>query len=530
MLQKMTKTFLITLTLIQVNVVYSMERIYREYSCEDSQPEENPCIVTLLQRDCDAIAAIHFLKDRVLLQLQDETFIDGNSCFNEIPNIHPALLKKYLHNASVKVINLSDGSHKIKICPLLLGGGKTMGLHTAVIAKDHKKVQECIKKKILKDKEYSIDSLNEANESSLMLACGANGGDLDIIKILVENDANIHLHNGTTGNTALLLACQYGYVDIADYLLSKIKRTDLEEVNNSGETALALACQHKKMAVIRLLITNGANPRKIKPSLWSTLDEDVKYLMQMEEPAYTSPASPTSASTTKAEKKQTTESKVNKDDDQTKQQAKTQKSAEPNDKSSKQSTRQSTPSAPGNTASGAAQSKQSESASATPQPVALQKFHDAIRAKDMTRVEAIYREHEQTNKRFIIDTPDEHLNTALHIACSESGGSREIVGFLIKKGADLKKKNQSGTTPFMLCCINNHIECVTFLLLHDGRLVDDFNNNKLTALAIVSKDGNIAMIKLLLQNGATKGSIPSSTFEKLPPNIKSLLNQQSTTL
>jgi ankyrin repeat protein len=62
------------------------------------------------------------------------------------------------------------------------------------------------------------------------------------------------------GNTPLLLATQIGYAEAADLLLKR--RASVDAINSRGETPLILATQKRDVAMVRLLLAAGANPRR----------------------------------------------------------------------------------------------------------------------------------------------------------------------------------------------------------------------------------------------------------------------------
>lgn len=62
------------------------------------------------------------------------------------------------------------------------------------------------------------------------------------------------------GNTPLSLAAQIGWVEGAELLLKRRASVDL--ANGKGETPLILAVQRRDMAMVRLLLANGANPKR----------------------------------------------------------------------------------------------------------------------------------------------------------------------------------------------------------------------------------------------------------------------------
>lgn len=62
------------------------------------------------------------------------------------------------------------------------------------------------------------------------------------------------------GNTPLIIATQMGYAEGADLLLKR--RATVDATNSRGETPLIVATQQRDVAMVRLLLAAGANPRK----------------------------------------------------------------------------------------------------------------------------------------------------------------------------------------------------------------------------------------------------------------------------
>lgn len=62
------------------------------------------------------------------------------------------------------------------------------------------------------------------------------------------------------GNTPLIIATQMGYAEGADLLLKR--RATVDATNSRGETPLIVATQQRDVAMVRILLTAGANPRK----------------------------------------------------------------------------------------------------------------------------------------------------------------------------------------------------------------------------------------------------------------------------
>ena len=83
--------------------------------------------------------------------------------------------------------------------------------------------------------------------------------DLVWLNYLLARGARPDIQNNQ-GNTPLTLASQLGWVDGAQLLLARRASVDLP--NSRGETALILAVQRRDLAMVRLLVEKGANPKR----------------------------------------------------------------------------------------------------------------------------------------------------------------------------------------------------------------------------------------------------------------------------
>uniref|UniRef100_A0A1B0DGC2 Uncharacterized protein n=1 Tax=Phlebotomus papatasi TaxID=29031 RepID=A0A1B0DGC2_PHLPP len=147
-----------------------------------------------------------------------------------------------------------------------------------------------------------LSERDDTNASPLILA--ALGGRLDVMKILVDNGADISDKNWN-GHSSLQYACSKGFKDIVEYLLDKgadvnvrddrndtclhrlastgrtdimemlIKspqRIDLDGQNAEGDTPLHLACQEKNLDCVALLVESGASVHILNKAKKSPLD------------------------------------------------------------------------------------------------------------------------------------------------------------------------------------------------------------------------------------------------------------------
>jgi ankyrin repeat protein len=102
--------------------------------------------------------------------------------------------------------------------------------------------------KILFDK-YRINVREDKDFASemLLLACK---GSLDIVKFLIEKNADLEAYN----NSAITFASSYGNVDIVSFLVEKNAN-----IHAQDEAPLSLAATNKNFEVVKLLLDHGAH-------------------------------------------------------------------------------------------------------------------------------------------------------------------------------------------------------------------------------------------------------------------------------
>jgi ankyrin repeat protein len=83
--------------------------------------------------------------------------------------------------------------------------------------------------------------------------------DLTWTNFMLSRGANPNVKD-SQGNSALHIAALLGFPEGAELLLSRKAQVNLG--NNSGETPLIIAVQQRNLAMIRLLLANGADPKQ----------------------------------------------------------------------------------------------------------------------------------------------------------------------------------------------------------------------------------------------------------------------------
>ena len=105
--------------------------------------------------------------------------------------------------------------------------------------------------------------------SCLLVSCC--DGYLDNVVLLLEHGADPY-HKVKGGKTCLMMASQYGHIDIVHLLLSS-KQVDIKRLINAqteaGWTALALSYKHPK--IVELLLEHGADPNLHTNDGWTPL-------------------------------------------------------------------------------------------------------------------------------------------------------------------------------------------------------------------------------------------------------------------
>jgi ankyrin repeat protein len=103
-------------------------------------------------------------------------------------------------------------------------------------------------------------SPNDPDDSgNTALIYAAKFSNVTMVQILLQHNADPD-HRDQFGNTALHWAAEQGDIDIIRYLIAY--RANVDAQNREGLTPLMMAAREGKALATRLLIDNGADPRK----------------------------------------------------------------------------------------------------------------------------------------------------------------------------------------------------------------------------------------------------------------------------
>lgn len=105
-------------------------------------------------------------------------------------------------------------------------------------------------------KQFPIIKENIRNGNRpLCVAC--EEGHLDVVKLLIENGANVNMHD-RMHNKPLYYACKNGHLDVAKWLILKGSEVDVGSIDYNI-TPLYIACNEGHFDVVKLLVKRRAN-------------------------------------------------------------------------------------------------------------------------------------------------------------------------------------------------------------------------------------------------------------------------------
>lgn len=110
----------------------------------------------------------------------------------------------------------------------------------------------------LLEKKCNVNSLNDSNESALLIA--ACNGFKDIVKLLIEYGGDINLTDNM-GRSPFFMACLYKQMSTIEIFLSK-ENTDINKQRDTGETPLISAVHYGDIHIVKLLLENKCDVDK----------------------------------------------------------------------------------------------------------------------------------------------------------------------------------------------------------------------------------------------------------------------------
>ena len=115
--------------------------------------------------------------------------------------------------------------------------------------------------------EYGVDvncstseTLEEIPKKGITpLEWAARKGHQDVVKVLLDNNADVNASRHTDGATALYVAAQNGHGEVVKLLIDKSADVNASRHTDDGSTALYVAAQNGHGEVVKLLLDNNAD-------------------------------------------------------------------------------------------------------------------------------------------------------------------------------------------------------------------------------------------------------------------------------
>lgn len=108
------------------------------------------------------------------------------------------------------------------------------------------------------EKVINANNVNSFDTNGVnLLTLGVLSGDLNLVKVLIENGANPNLINQTQmGSTPLMMASEYKSLDIAKYLIKN--GADINIQDSNGDPAIHWSAYYGNVPFTKLMLENGA--------------------------------------------------------------------------------------------------------------------------------------------------------------------------------------------------------------------------------------------------------------------------------
>ncbi|MEM9569659.1 MAG: ankyrin repeat domain-containing protein, partial [Bacteroidota bacterium] len=300
---------------------------------------------------------------------------------------------------------------------------------------------------------YNINVNTKNKYQSTALIFSAYKGDLDCVKFLCQQGADIHARD-EQGYTAMLYSALSGHLDCVEFLLQQGAKMNTKDKYKN--TALLLSTYQGHLNCVKFLVQKGADinirntqrDTALLVSVYRGYVDCVKYLVQ-----------------------QGANIALKGGEDKTALEWAEARGQE----------------AIVNFLSNLPKKEQ-------PNRDVLQQWFEGAKAGNTKLLAALY-----NNYNINIDSRNESNYTALLLSAKE--GQLDCVKFLVQQGADIDTTDKWSSTALLLSAQQGHIDCVQYLL-QQGADINTKAKDGGTALLLSAKEGHIDCVKYLLQQGA----------------------------
>jgi ankyrin len=133
------------------------------------------------------------------------------------------------------------------LAAVILLSGCVTNIHSAIERDEMDRLQRAVE-------QGQLDSRDWRDRTPLMLA--AQRENLEMVRYLVNQGADINAATRTGGFTALRFACSNGNYEMAQFLINN--GADVTQTNEFGWTPLHTAAKYGHPQLVKLLLSNGA--------------------------------------------------------------------------------------------------------------------------------------------------------------------------------------------------------------------------------------------------------------------------------